>query len=422
MSSYGRSGGGSGFWSALAGLLIGAGGLYGYNVLKPDNRVVLDLGDVEDYAYFLEEEGDVEPPEPFKAEPLEVRAMGEVKAAPDIAVVTAIITAEDQLESRAVDNVALRVNAVQTAISGFDVDVSVTDSKTSREYDPLCHEENREAQRRHNEINSDYWFNKRLNDQGDTKTKRREAKPRIKQKICNAKSIKALTSLVLRINPPEAAGDVLQALADAGADRTRLYGYDFSNYDALYQEAASKAVTKARAKAEMIARHTKAELGEIVGFYVGAPARTGRFGPQPTIINKSSARNRASSGYRARFSPAPTAPVIVNGVKAEDIGRLPHTSLAEVYESVGDEVIVSAARSFSSQSKRKASKRADYEQNEDLQDDIDEAGEEDSVPTTTNNALQMSLLSGPKAIRVSALLAYDYKTVIDGSILPEEDR
>ena len=413
MSSYGRSGGGSGFWSALAGLLIGAGGLYGYNVLKPDNRVVLDLGDVEDYAYFLEEEGDVEPPEPFKAEPLEVRAMGEVKAAPDIAVVTAIITAEDQLESRAVDNVALRVNAAQTAISGFDVDVSVTDSKTSREYDPLCHEENREAQRRHNEINSDYWFNKRLDDKGDTKTKRREAKPRIKQKICNAKSIKALTSLVLRINPPEAAGDVLQALADAGADRTRLYGYDFSNYDALYQEAASKAVTKARAKAEMIARHTKAELGEIVGFYVGAPARTGRYGPQPTIINKSSARSRASyrphgGSYGLAPPPPPPPSSVVRSIRAQDIvGYSVADSLNEV-----SEIVVTGTRLNTLKGGRDERK----------QDQVDEAGEEDTVPTSTNNALQMSLLSGPKAIRVSALLAYDYKTVIDGSILPEEDR
>ena len=413
MSSYGRSGGGNGFWSALAGLFIGAGGLYGYNVLKPDNRVVLDLGDVEDYAYFLEEEGDVEPPEPFKAEPLEVRAMGEVKAAPDIAVVTAIITAEDQLESRAVDNVALRVNAAQTAISGFDVDVSVTDSKTSREYDPLCHEENREAQRRHNEINSDYWFNKRLDDKGDTKTKRREAKPRIKQKICNAKSIKALTSLVLRINPPEAAGDVLQALADAGADRTRLYGYDFSNYDALYQEAASKAVTKARAKAEMIARHTKAELGEIVGFYVGAPARTGRYGPQPTIINKSSARSRASyrtygGSYGLAPPPSPPPPSVVRSIRAQDIvGYSVADSLNEV-----SEIVVTGTRLDTLKGGRDERK----------QDQVDEAGEEDTVPTSTNNALQMSLLSGPKAIRVSALLAYDYKTVIDGSILPEEDR
>ena len=411
MSSYGRSGGGSGFWSALAGLLIGAGGLYGYNVLKPDNRVVLDLGDVEDYAYFLEEEGDVEPPEPFKAEPLEVRAMGEVKAAPDIAVVTAIITAEDQLESRAVDNVALRVNAAQTAISGFDVDVSVTDSKTSREYDPLCHEENREAQRRHNEINSDYWFNKRLDDKGDTKTKRREAKPRIAQKVCKAEMIKARTSLVLRINPPEAAGDVLQALADAGADKTRLYGYDFSNYDALYQEAASKAVTKARAKAEMIARHTKAELGEIVGFYVGAPARTGRYGPQPTIINKSSARSRAS--YRtyggsyglAPPPPPPPPPVQFGQATSQDIGGYSNADLLH-------EIVVTGARLDTLKGGRDERK----------QDQVDEAGEEDTVPTSTNNALQMSLLSGPKAIRVSALLAYDYKTVIDGSILPEEDR
>ena len=46
---------------------------------------------------------------------------------------------------------------------------------------------------------------------------------------------------------------------------------------------------------------------------------------------------------------------------------------------------------------------------------------EDTIPTTQNNALQMSLFSGPKTIRVSAHLSYDYKTVIDGSVVPEDD-
>ena len=59
--------------------------------------------------------------------------------------------------------------------------------------------------------------------------------------------------------------------------------------------------------------------------------------------------------------------------------------------------------------------------NEYKQDRLDELGEEDFVPTSRNNALQMSLLSGPKSIRVSASLSYDYKTVIDGSIVTSED-
>lgn len=395
-----RRGGGIGFWPALAGIFIGAGGLYSYLNWQGDDRVWIDWGHVEDYVEFLEDEGEIEPPEPFKAVPLEVRASAEVRGVPDIAVITASMSAKDTLESRAVDDVATRVNAVQAAIARFDVDVSVTDAKTTREYDPICHSENQEARQRHQLINNDHWFNKRLDQQGDTKTKRRVPMPRIAQKICKAQSIEARTDLVIRVSPPDAAGDVLQALADAGADSSRLYGYDFSNYDALYQEAAAKAVSKARTKAEMIALHAKADLGEIVEFYVGRPARTGRFGPQPTIINKSSARAALSKRYRGAgfVAPAPVTSI------AQD-------SFAGGYSDVADEIIVTGSRLAISKTGRDLNK----------QNDLDDAGEEDVVPTSRNNALQMSLLSGPKSIRVSASLSYDYKTVIDGSVVPQED-
>lgn len=394
-----RRGEGLGFWPALTGALIGAAGLYGYMKWQDSDRVWLDLGHAEDYLEYLEEEGEIDPPEPFKAEPLTVKASAEVRDVPDIAVLTASMSAKDTLESRAVDDVATRVNAVQSAIAKFDVDVSVTDAKTTRKYDPICRSENQEARQRHNQINSDHWFNKRLDQQGDTKTKRREPKPRIAQKICSAQSIEARTALVIRVSPPDAAGDVLQALADAGADSSQLYGYDFSNYDALYQEAAAKAVSKARTKAEMIARHAKADLGEIVEFYVGRPARTGRFGPQPTIINKSSARSKGASSYSPGF--APPARAVVREVPADQYWD----------GSSSDEIIVTGSRLAVSKTGR----------NEYTQRALDNEGEEGAVPTSQNNALQMSLLSGPKSIRVSASLSYDYKTVIDGSTVPQDD-
>ena len=400
-----RHGGGGGLWTILAGALMGAAGLYAYMDWKAEDKLVLDWGHAEDYLEFLEEEGEIDPPEPFKAQPLTVQASAEVRDVPDIAVITASMTAKDTLESRAVDNVAARVNAVQTAIAGFDVDVSVTDAKTTRNYNPICQSENSEARRRHNQINLDYLFNKQLDQKGDIKTKRRDPKPRIAQKICGAESIEARTALVIRVSPPDAAGDVLQALADAGADSTQLYGYDFSNYDALYQEAAAKAVKKARAKAEMIARYAKADLGEIVEFYVGRSARTGRFGPQPTIINRSSARtsgqftNRYREGFASAPSPAPApAPAPAQSIQYWD-------------GSTSDTVVVTGSRVAISKTGH----------NEYKQDRLDELGEEDFVPTSRNNALQMSLLSGPKSIRVSASLSYDYKTVIDGSIVTSED-
>ena len=403
-----RRGGGLGFWPALTGALIGAAGLYGYMQWQEKDRLVLDWGHAEDYIEFLEDEGDIDPPEPFKAEPLTVKATAEVRDVPDIAVITASMSAKDTLESRAVDDVATRVNAVQAAIAKFDVDVSVTDAKTTRKYDPICRSENQEARQRHVQINSDHWFNKRLDQQGDTKTKRRDPKPRIAQKICSAQSIEARTALVIRVSPPGAAGDVLQALADAGADSSQLYGYDFSNYDALYQEAAAKAVSKARTKAEMIARHAKADLGEIVEFYVGRPARTGRFGPQPTIINKSSARSNRAVAYSVGF--APPAPAIVREAPPGNPFPSPQPVLAQYSNESLDEIIVTGTRRVVSKTGRNG-----YTQRA-----LDNEGEEDSVPTSRNNALQMSLLSGPKSIRVSASLSYDYKTVIDGSVVPQE--
>ena len=406
--------GGLGIWPALTGMLLGAAGLYGYMDWKNKDQISIDWGHLEDYVYFLEEEGKIEPPEPFKAQPLEVRAFAEVRALPDIAVITASLTAKDKDESFTINDIAKRVNKVQTAIARFDVDVSVTDTKTVRKYSPLCRSENREAQRRHSQINSDYWFNKRLDDKGDQDTKRRDPRPRIAQKICNAEAIEARTSLVIRVSPPDAAGDVLQALADAGADSTRLYGYDFSNYDALYQDAAAKAVSKARMKAEMIARHSKAELGEILEFYVGRPARTGRFGPQPTIINKSSARS--FTNVTDHFSDTPAlggqvrnAPPIVSAAPAPQAVSVQGWDGTE--SDRYDEIVVTATKRNTSTRGRSTRK----------QNAVDNASEEDTIPTTQNNALQMSLFSGPKTIRVSAHLSYDYKTVIDGSVVPEDD-
>ncbi len=388
-----RGGGRSGFWPALSGVLIGAGCLYGYMSWQGDARNYVDLQYAEDFADFLEEEGERDPPVPFKAQPLEVKGKGEVKAIPDIAVITALIREKDTLESRAVNIIAERVNAVQKAVDQFDAETSVVDSQTSRQYDAICQSENQEARRRHNQINNDYWFNRRLDERGDTETKRREPKPRIAQKICNVQSIEARTQLVIRVAPPDAAGDILQALADNGADETRLYGYDFSNYDDLYQQAAAQAVSRARAKADMIARHAKAELGDITAFYVGRPARTGRFGPQPTIINKSSGRT-VSRGAFTSSPPPPRAPNIVDR-----------------WDGISADEIVVTGRRISTINGRDLDK----------QFAVDDESDEDLIPTSSNNALQMSLHSGPQTIRVSAILAYDYKTVIDGSLVPNDD-
>jgi len=131
-----RGGGRSGFWPALSGVLIGAGCLYGYMSWQGDARNYVDLQYAEDYADFLEEEGEREPLVPFKAQPLEVKGKGEVKAVPDIAVITALMREKDTLESRAVNIIAERVNAVQKAVDQFDAETSVVDSQTWGDHCP----------------------------------------------------------------------------------------------------------------------------------------------------------------------------------------------------------------------------------------------------------------------------------------------
>lgn len=353
-----------------------------------DERLYIDIGDAEDYMDWLQYDREDEEPIPFKAEPLAVTGKGEVRATPDIAVITARISSENKNESAAFNEVSETINNIQDVLVGRSAETGFTALRSTPQYDQNCRNENQLAWQRHNQIRADYFFNKRLDDRGDTKTKRRDPKPRLSQSVCNATEIEVSSDMVIRLSPPNAAGDVLQALAQVGAENAQLFGYDYTNYDALYQEAASKAVSDARRKAEMIARITKAELEEIVGFYVGRPARTGRFGPQPAIVNKAGQNTFAEDGFRA--APPP-----------------PAASVQNWDGSMSDEIVVTGAR------RRTAS--------EILRDVVDEGSQETSGPSSSNNALNMTLLSGPQTITVTAALQYDYKTVIDGSILPKDE-
>jgi uncharacterized protein YggE len=358
-----------------------------------DDRVYIDIGDAEDYMDWLEYEREEEAPVPFKAEPLAVTGKGQVRATPDIAVITARISAEHKNESAAFNEVSETINRIQESLIGRSAETGFTALRSTPQYDQNCRNENQLAWQRHNQIRADYYFNKRFDDQGDTKTKRRDPKPRLAQSVCKATEIEVSSNMVIRLSPPDAAGDVLQALAQVGAENAQLYGYDFTNYDALYQEAASKAVSDARRKADMIARITKAELEEIVGFYVGRPARTGRFGPQPAIVNKAG-RNTYADNHGSLASPAP-------------VMQEAATEFRSGWGGSSDEIVVTASRM--------------KKPNEIFQDLVNEGSQESSGPSSSNNALNMTLLSGPQTITVTAALRYDYKTVIDGSIVAKDE-
>jgi uncharacterized protein YggE len=361
-----------------------------------DDRVYIDIGDAEDYMDWLQYDRDDEEPVPFKADPLAVTGKGQVRATPDIAVITARISSESKNESEAFNEVSETINNIQEVLVGRSAETGFTALRSTPQYDQRCRNENQLAWQRHNQIRADYFFNKRLDDQGDTKTKRRDPKPRLAQSVCKATEIEVSSNMVIRLSPPDAVGDVLQALAQVGAENAQLYGYDFTNYDALYQEAASKAVSDARRKAEMIARITKAELEEIVGFYVGRPARTGRFGPQPAIVNKSGLNVYAGEGFGA--APPPPPPPMPSMARWDG---------ALMDDSIQDEIVVTGSRRRST--------------GEIFQELVDDGSQESSGPSSSNNALNMTLLSGPQTITVTAALRYDYKTVIDGAIVPNDE-
>lgn len=370
----------------------------------PPEELTLDLGDFEDYAYWYNYERDSAPePQPFEADPLHVMATGKIRAVPDVAVIVATVAAEDDNESRAVDRVSQQVNAVQAALTGRDVETGFTALRSRPDYDQACLNANRAAQQRQREIRNDYWFNRRLDEQGDTQTRRRPAKPRLSERVCQAQAIRISTDMVIRISPASDAGEVLRSLGEAGAERARLYGYDFSDFDALYQQAAEAAVRNARAKAEAVASGAKGELGSIVEMSVSAPSRLGRFGPQPTVIRPP--RPRSGDGVTALDS--------YNQILAETRRRIPPAPPppAMVYQESVDEIIVTAASVQKSQTLAPK-----------VQSGVSASGGSELASASTGtNALTMSLMSGPQTIEVTARLSYAYPTLLDGIVIQDPD-
>lgn len=392
--------------------------LAGCTAQSQSKQVVLDLGDFEDYMYFMEDQGEVVDPVPFKAEPLVVSAVGKVQAQPDIAVITATITAKDKNESKAVAEMGDIINAVQTALSGRNIETGFTAITSEREFNPACLTENSFAWQRHNQIVQDYYFNRNLDQRGDTETKRRPNKPRVAQQVCAAQAIEVSTNMVIRIQPPEAAGDALRALSEAGAENARLYGYDFTDYDALYQDAAAKAVTLARQKAEAVARVAGGTLGEIETFSVSQPDRTGRFGPQPNVI-------RPANRYRGQDGS------VVDRHMADEGGRgyasPPPPNLVSNWDgSTEDAIVVTATRRESKASAAPAPVSVSEVGTANVltQEPFISNGPgftEASEMGGNTNALSISLLSGPQTISVAARLGYNYGTPLDGKIITDPD-
>lgn len=392
----------------LAGLI----GTFTFAACAPSTpNVQIDLGDLGDYSEWLIESGKEVGPIPFEADPLVVSAEGTVRAVPDIAVIVATLKADDANESRAVDMVSGTINAVQSALSDRTVETGFTALRSRPDYDERCQNINAQARQRHSQISNDYWFNRRLDERGDTETRRRPDRPRLEQQVCQARTIEVSTQMVIRVQPASDAGAVLRALGDAGASEANLFGYDFSDYDSLYQAAAEQAVLNAKAKADAVSKGAHGPLGELVDMTVSPPERIRRFGPQPIVIRP----KRPSSGNGVG---ALQSHYYRRGVGEYIDGYAPPApNIARMMTE--DEVIVTGSRVKRDSVISPAPVVAP------TANDVFSDGVNGSVETGgmagSSNALTMSLMSGPQTIRVSATLSYAYPTPLDGVIIAVRD-
>jgi len=395
-------------------------------------------------------------PKAFEGQPIHVSGVGRVEAAPNIAVITGLIEAASDADDIAVDKSAKIINAVQEALKDKDAALNFTNISAREKRDEDCQKHNIETGNRHREIQQDNQHNQRIKNQIEqgvnTKSKPRKPKRRKSLKLCPVLETEARIGFVVRIAPADAAADVIKILTDAGVEDVDLYGYDFDDYDRLYQEAAAKAVTDARSKAELISARAGTQLLGITDFRVDAPDRTSRFGPQAIIISNHGNRSVAAGRYGAQngavFNSGPTVeyinvPPVFETVSEPVVVQEASTELVTIpatYETVSETVVVQPAYvagdgsqvpAITKQISRRVVKTPASTQERTIPAVTKvETRRVIKTPASTiervipardpsTNALKMSL-AGTRTITVNASLTYRYQTPIDGT-LPEPE-
>lgn len=460
----------------------------------------------EDYVDWKIDQDNVEI-DPFKAKPIFVTGTGTVRATPDIAVLTGMIRTEATHHHKAVNEAAEIINRVQDIIKDKDIDLSFTTLSSAEQRDENCLAHNREAARRHSDIQSDNWFNTReRNRPEDVRQKLRPAKARMAQKLCEVTHVENYIGFTAWVRPSAEVSEYIRAFTEAGVENVNLFGFDFSNYDALYKEAAEKAVENARQKAEISARIAGTTLTTVESFSVTGTERRRRYGQQATIISPHGNRSvtpqqrisfsdrvirSQATPRRGRNTPQYVAPAPVanftcwDGSMVFGAGQCPvqpamqgvsdsysastysasasmgggFTSSGPIFETISEPIVIQEA------STELVTIPATYET---VMDTIvvqpasgglpavtqqvprrvvktPASTTERTIPAVTkmvtrrvlknpgasgggvttqsgaSNALNESLLSGSKTIRVSATLSYNYETPLDGVIFKTEE-
>lgn len=395
-------------------------------------------------------------PKPFEGTPIQVSGIGRVKVIPNIAVITGTIETKAQADDEAVDKAAKIINAVQEALKDQEAALNFTQIAAAEKRDEDCQTHNTESRIRHNEIVSDNQYNSYIKSQIErginTKTKPRKAKPRIAQKLCPVLETQARIGFVVRIAPADMAADVINILTKAGVEKVDLFGYDFEDYDALYKEAAAKAVKDAKAKAELIAKRAGTELTDITQFTIDPPERTSRFGPQAMIVSNHGNRNVSAGRYNtggAVLNSGPNVeyinvPPVFETYTETVVVQEASTELVTIpatYETVLETVVVQpeyvagdgsrVPAVTKQQSRRVVRTPASTQERVIPAVTKQETRRRIKTPASTierikptnehaSNALKMSL-AGARTITVKAALTYRYTTPIDGT-LPETSK
>ena len=462
----------------------------------------------EDYVDWKIDQNNVEI-DPFKAKPILVTGTGTVRATPDIAVLTGMIRTEATHDYEAVNAAADIINRVQDIVRDKDIDLSFTTLSSTEQRDDNCLAHNREAARRHSDIQSDNWFNRReRNRPEDVRQKLRPAKARIAQKLCEVTHVENYIGFTAWVRPSNDVSEYIRAFTEAGVENVNLFGFDFSNYDALYKEAAEKAVENARQKAEISARIAGTNLTTVERFSVTGTERRTRYGRQATIISphgnrgvtpqqrisfsdrviRSQGTPRRGRHNRPQYvAPAPMASVtcwdgslvfgvgqcpaqtVMQGVSTAYSGSTSSTSMGggftsggpvfetisepivvqealtelvtipATYETVMETMVVQPAYNGTPAVTKQVPRRVVKSPASTMERVVPAvtktmtrrilknpgSSSQGAVATQSgaSNALNESLLSGSKTIRVSATLSYNYETPLDGVIfkVPETD-
>ena len=449
-------------------LLAGCGQSQGSSVVSLDAQDLEDFIDWKDY-----EQEDVEV-EPFKAKPIFVQGTGTVRAAPDIAVLTGVIKVQADIEHKAMDEAAQIMNRVQETIAGKSVDISFTGLSTVENRDEDCLRHNNRAVLRNNDISNDNWFNKRqLNRPKDVRQKLRPRKSRIAQKVCGVTHVETYVRFTAWVKPSGEVSDYITAFTAAGVEQVSLFGFDFSNYDALYKQAAEKAVANARNKAKLSARIAGTQLTTIESFSVTGTERRRRFGQQAMLISphgnrsvtpqqrisfsdrviRSQAAPRNQNNRPRSVAPAPVAsfscwdgsmvfgagqcpsqPVMaaVSDQIVTSPARVEYVTIPATYETVTDTVAVQeASTELVSINGQLVERRIPVVSKTETRRVLKTPAStvERIIPAVTgqssgaqSNALRESMMSGSKTIRVHATLSYNYETPLDGVIFKTPEK